>query len=99
MKIYNLFTGSGFDMSFGGNFSFAVGGLAILAFMCIFGKAWLRDRFMVIPWNGLGGWVGAIIPYLIVITFTGSARWSMVAGIIGMFVLAIYGDSLWGETW
>jgi hypothetical protein len=72
------------DNGFMGDCSMAWLGIAFLFFIVIF----LRKGMEVAGYdfNFLFGLIGAYLPYIIVVTLTGSAKWSLLSGIIGVFV-------------
>jgi len=98
--VCNIMTGAGFDLGFMGGFGLAWLGLVILFFLIVFTRKWVGEE-MGVGFNLLGAFVGAGIPYLIVITITCSYKWALGIGIIGLviggFLLGQFIDS--GDEW
>lgn len=84
--VCNLFTGVGFaDLSILGAFSMAWLGLVMLFFINVFARKWLAEEFDL-PYNIIGGYIGAFLPYIIAVTITCSPKWALAAGLIGWLV-------------
>lgn len=96
MQMCNLFTGNGFDLAILGSFSVAWIGLVILVFLNIFGRRWVGEE-MSVPYNFIGGFVGAIIPYFIVVSLTCSPKISLLIGLIGLLAGSIGAGYLFNE--
>ena len=95
MDTCNLMTGAGFDLEILGGFSMAWLAMVILFFIVIFSRKWLSEAG--VPFNDIGAWVGAYLPYIIVVTFTCSTKWSLAAGIIGFIAGAFFSGVLFGD--
>ena len=85
ITIRNFMTGSGFDKAIFGEWSIFWLGLVVLFFMCILGKRWVGEEAGV-GWNVTLAFVGAFLPYLILITVGIAVKWCLLAGIIGCLV-------------
>jgi len=88
MAMCNIMTGAGFDLGFFGEFGMAWLGMVLLFFLVVFARKWLGEE-MGIGFNVIAAFVGAYLPYLIVVTITCSYKWALGAGIIG-FVIGGY---------
>jgi len=95
MNTCNLMTGAGFNLEIMGGFSMAWLAMVLLFFIVIFARKWLSEAG--VPFNTIGAWAGAYVPYVIVITITCSAKWSLAAGIIGFVVGAFFAGTLFGD--
>jgi hypothetical protein len=84
MKIYSLMSTSGFG-GMGKAWIMAWVGLALLVLVFMICKKWLGEEEVTgFPYNWLGSSLG-ILTYIIVVSLTGSAKWSMLSGFIGLF--------------
>ena len=81
----NMMTGRGFDMSFGGSFSMAWLAMVILFFLVVFSRKWIGEMFDL-PFNSIGAFVGAYLPFLIVVSLFCAVKWALLAGIIGFII-------------
>lgn len=95
MRIYNIMTGTGFDTAVFGNWSMAWLGLAITFFIILFANKWIAE---FVEWNSLIAFFGGILLYLIVITLTGVAAWSIAGGVVGLLAGGIVGGFILGGT-
>lgn len=93
----NMMTGVGFDSGFLGGFSMAWLGVVIIFFLIAFGRRWIGEE-MDIPFNFIGGLVGAYLPYMIVVLLTCSYKWGLLAGIIGGIIGAFFAGNIIGEN-
>lgn len=60
-------------------------GIGILVILLVLSKKWLGEEEIIgYPFNWLGSFIGILI-YIIVVSITGSAKWSLLAGLIGLF--------------
>jgi len=97
MVLCSIMTGKGFaDLAILGDFSMAWLGLVMLFFIVVLGKKWLGEEFDL-PYNTIGGFVGAFVPYLIVITTSCIPKWSLLAGILGWIVGAFASGYVIGD--
>ena len=78
-------TGNGFDTSLFGQYGQAWLVTVVLFFMVALTRKWVGEE-MNIPFSPLWGYVGAYLPYLVVITFTCSVKFSLLSGIVGYLV-------------
>lgn len=92
----NMMTGTGFDTGFFGGFGMAWLGVVILFFLIAFGRRWLGEE-MDIPFNFVGGLVGAYIPYMITVFVTCSYKWGLLAGLIGGAIGAFFAGNIIGD--
>lgn len=93
--MYNILSGAGFDKAAFGEWSMAMLVIPILFFVVIFMGRFFEDQF-----NKGWGFIGTYVAYLIVITFTGSPAFSMLAGLIGAGVGGfVLGNMLGGENY
>jgi len=81
---YNIMSCEGFGTELLGGCSMAWFGMAILFFIVVFTRKGVEMANM--EFNSLGAFAGAYLPYIIIISLTGSAKFSMLGGIIGLFV-------------
>jgi len=91
--MYNLFTGSGFDTGFMGEWSLAWLSLVILFFIIAIANKWITE--FGYGFNALMAYAVSFIGFFIVISITGSTKWSFLTGIIGVIV----GGFLVGYFW
>ena len=87
MKFYSLMTGCGFveKCGFSQPFVMAWIGILILVVLMMLGKKWLGEEDIIgYPYNWFGSFIGVII-YIFMISFTGSAKWSLLVGLVGLF--------------
>ena len=94
----SIMTGSGMKMGFGESFGMAWLGVVIIFFLIVFGRKWLGEELEIMPFNIIGAFIGAYIPYLAIVTFTCSPRFAIVAGVVGAFVGAYFGGTLLGDS-
>jgi hypothetical protein len=80
-----MMTGAGFDMGFMGEFGMAWLGLVLLFFIIVFARKWIGEE-MGIGFNTIAAFIGAYVPYLIVVSAFCSYKWAFAAGIIGFAV-------------
>lgn len=85
MAICNIMTGNGFDTSFLGEYGMAWLAMVVLFFLVVFARRWIGEGFGLAFWT-IGGFVGAFIPYLIIVTFFCTVKWALFGGIIGFIV-------------
>jgi hypothetical protein len=78
MVFYNILTCGNFASNL--KCSIALLGIPILIFIGAFLGKWAQDY----NYNKLYGWIGGLGVYLITISITGSAKWSMLFGLAGM---------------
>jgi hypothetical protein len=83
--VCNLMTGGGMSMEFGGTFSFAWLGMVILFFVVVFSRKWIGEEAGV-AFNTVFAFIGAYLPYLIVVSFFCSPKFALLAGLIGYAV-------------
>ena len=82
MKFYNMMTGEGFSLGFGGGLSMAWLGAVMLFFIIAFTRRWIGEELDV-PFDFMISAALGFLAYFIVIGFTGSFKWAELAGIIG----------------
>jgi len=92
----NMMTGSGFDQSILGNWSMAWLGLVILFFLIALARRWIGEE-MDVSFNFIGGLVGGILPYFIIVLLTCSYKWGLLGGIIGAAIGALFLGNIIGE--
>jgi len=95
MNTCNIMTGAGFDLEIMGGFSMAWLAMVLLFFIVVFAAKWLKEGG--VPFNDLGAWAGAYLPYVIVITLTCSFKWALAAGIVGFVVGAFFMGTILGD--
>jgi len=102
MKLYNLFSCKGFieaneklTMDIGGPCSSAKLVLVALFFLNALTRKWLGEEIGVDYnfWMGLGG---AIIGYILPLTFTGKIGLSFIIGIVAMLIGGYLGSYIFG---
>ena len=85
MSMCNLMTGAGFDLGFMGGFGMAWLGMVIIIFIIFLTNKWIGEE-MGIAFNMFAAFIGALIPYIIVVTITCEFKWALAAGIIGFII-------------
>lgn len=81
LTIYNLMSASGFKGGMAWPFFTAWIGLAFLVLIGMFAKKWLGEEEIVgRPYNWVASILG-VVAYIIVVTFTGSAKISLLVGL------------------
>ena len=85
MPMCNIMTGAGFDLGFMGGLSMAWIGMVVLFFLVIFSKKWIGEE-MGIGFNVIAAFIGAYIPYIVVITITCQFKWALAVGIVGFII-------------
>lgn len=85
MATCNIMTGAGFDTSFLGQYGQAWLVAVLLFFIVVFSRKWIAES-MNLPFSNLGAFVGAYLPYLVVVTLFCSVKFSLLAGIAGFVV-------------
>jgi hypothetical protein len=93
--VYNMMTCGGFSTDVLGGCSIAWLGLVIIFFVAAFANKWLGKE-MDIPFNFIVSLIVGILAYVILMTFTGSSRWSLLAGLIGEAVGGYLGGISFG---
>jgi hypothetical protein len=96
-KLYNLMSASGFEggMASGG-FMMAWIGLALLVIIGMLCKKWLGEEEIIgYPYNWLGSLLG-VLTYIVTVTLTGSAKLSLIIGLVGMFVGGYFSGTIFG---
>lgn len=97
MKIYNLMTGENLGI-FSKDFIMAWAGLLILALIIMLGKKWLGEEEITgFPYNWLFSILGPIV-YILIISFTGSSKWSLLIGLITTFIAGFGAGMLFGGS-
>lgn len=96
MATCNIMTGAGFDTSFLGQYGQAWLVVVLLFFIVVFARKWIGEA-MNLNFSTVGGFVGAYLPYLIVITLFCSVKFALLAGIAGMVVGAFFLANLFGD--
>jgi len=98
MKIYNLMTCENFIKCFGKDWIAAWIGLLIIAVIIMLGKKWLGEEEIIgYSYNWLFSILGAII-YILMVSFTGSAKWSLLVGVIATLLAGFGAGSMFGGT-
>ena len=93
----NMMTGSGFaDTGFFGGFSMAWLGVVLLFFLIALSRRWIGEE-MDIPFNFIGGLVGAYLPYVIIVALTCSYKFGVIGGIIGGIIGAFFAGNFFGD--
>lgn len=93
--MYNIMTCGGFTTEVLGGCSIAWFSLGIIIFIVLILRKQLNDNFGI-DYNLIGGFVGAIVPFLIVVSISGSAKWSLVVGLIGAVIGGVVGGLFLG---
>ena len=95
--MYNLMSAAGFP-GMGMQFFMCWIGLALLVLIGMFAKKWLgEEEILSYPYNWIGSLLGAVV-YIIITTLTGSAKFSLVGGLIGLLVGGFGGAIILGGT-
>lgn len=95
MTIYNMMTCGGMGTDILGKCSMSWLGLVILFFVAAFANKWLGKE-MDIPFNFIVSLVVGFTAYVVLITFTGSTKWALLAGLIGEAVGGFLGGMSFG---
>ena len=95
MPICNLMTGAGFELGFMGPFGMAWLGMVILFFIIVLARKWMGEEFGM-PFNTLGAFIGAYVPYVIAVSITCSFKWALAAGLVG-FAIGGFGLGFFSE--
>jgi len=85
---YNMMTCSGFDTGFFGGCSMAWLIVGLLFFEVLILNRQLND--LGIEYDMVWGF-GGFIPFLLLMTFTGSVKWALVIGVVSVALLGIAG--------
>ena len=85
MRIYNLMNCRGFGTEFLGGCSMGWFGLVIVFFVAALLRKWGGEEFDI-PFNFLSSIGLGFLSYVLLVTLTGSTRWSLLAGIIGVLI-------------
>ena len=93
----NMMTGAGFDSGFLGGFAMAWLGVVMLFFICALARRWIGEEIGA-PFSLIGGLVGSILPYFIVVFLTCSYKWGLVIGLIGGVIGAFFIGNFVGEN-
>lgn len=89
MAFCNIMTGSGFDVSMFGGLSMAWLGACLLFFVVVFAHKYLGGDGAGLPFSRIGAFIGAYLPYLVVVTITCSYKFALGAGILGAGIVGI----------
>ena len=81
----NIMTGSGFDMTMGGQYSLTLAALVVLVFIIIFAKRWLSEEGVGFNW--IFASVGTGVAYLITISLSCSYKLAFVIGLAAMIIV------------
>jgi len=96
MHIHNLMSASGFTGGMGGEFFLSWIGLALLVIIGMLCKKWLGEEEITgYPYNWLGSLLG-VLTYIVTVTLTGSAKLSLIIGLVGMFVGGYFSGTIFG---
>jgi len=100
MNFYNMMTceGNGWSTSILGDCSMAWIGFTLLIFLCLILRRQCEDGFLSgTGFNVIGAFAGSLVTYIVVVALTGSARWALVAGVVGLaaggFGIGLIADS------
>lgn len=98
VDFYNVMTcrGPNWDMGFFGDCTIAWFGLVILFFIIAMARKWIGEE-AGLEFNFIFSLVFGFVAYLIVVALTGSAKWSLAAGILGMIVGGFLMGQLFGS--
>jgi hypothetical protein len=89
MVLHNMFTCHGFSTEILAGCSLSWVGIVILFFIGAALRRWGGEEFDI-PFNFISCLVIGFLVYVVIITFTGSPRWSLLGGLIAL-VIAGYG--------
>jgi len=93
--MYNIMTCSGFTTEVLGGCSIAWFSIGIIIFAVLILRKQLNDN-IGIDYNLIGGFVGSIVPFLIIVSISGSAKWSLIVGLIGAVIGGVVGGLFLG---
>jgi len=71
--------------------------LAILVFVVLISRKQIGEN-LGYTYNLIGGFVGVIVPFLIIITIFGTYKWAFLAGLVGSFIGGLFGGSIFGGS-
>lgn len=99
-KLYNILSCKGFEVSEKVGISFGPCAKAkivavFLFFIVALVRKWVGEE-MGVDFSFIGGILGALVPYMIVVSLTGSVLISFLAGIVGIVVFGFLGGKIFG---
>ena len=100
MNFWNMMecSGPGWSNAILGDCSMSWVGFTILVFLALIIRRQCDDGFLSgTGFNVIGTFVGSLVTYIVVVALTGSARWALVAGVVGLaaggFGIGLIADS------
>ena len=88
----------GFGTSFMGGCSMAWVGIAMIFLIIAFAKKWLFEEALSQDFNLIIGEAAGLILYIIIISFTGAMKWSLLAGLVVGLLGGYFGSSMTGGS-
>lgn len=95
--VYNMLTCGGFDLGIMGGCSLSWLIFGLLIFVVLISRKQLGEN-LGFPYNLISGFVGSLVPYILIITFSGSVKWGLVVGIIGSLAGGFIGSQFLGSS-
>lgn len=98
LKLYNILSCKGFELSEGTGISFgpcaqAKVGLVLIFFVNALVRKWLGEE-AGFEYSFFGGLFGGLIPYFITITLLGNFKFAFIIGLIGMGIVGFLGGQI-----
>lgn len=90
--MYNIMSCGGFDNSFMGACSVAWLGFPVLFFVVVFANKFFGEM----GWNNTFAFIGAYLPWFLVVTFFGAPDFALLAGVVGALAGGFGGEYLNG---
>lgn len=97
MVTCNLMTGAGLNMGFAGSFGMAWLGIVIMFFIFAFGKRWVFEELLQVPFNLWLGFAGGAIVYFFTVQFMCSPRFAIVFGLIAGLAAGYFGGMMFDQ--
>lgn len=80
-------TGDGWSYAILGGWSMAWFGLVIIVFLAMIARRQCEDGILAgTGFNIIGAFVGGVGAYVVLISITGSARWALISGLLGIAI-------------
>jgi hypothetical protein len=96
MVVYNIMTCQNLGMTFLGGCTMAWIVLAVLFLLALILSRQITE-YNIMPFNRAGAIVGALLPTILFITFTGNTRLAFLIGLVGIFALGYLFTLFLGE--
>jgi hypothetical protein len=90
-------TGAGFDTSLLGAFGMAWLGMVMLFFIIALSRKWIGEE-MGVSFSFVGGLIGGLLPYFLIVFFTCSYKFGLLGGLIGAAIGSLALGNIIGES-